>query len=180
MQRETLILGIGNPILTDDAVGLYAVRELKKLCQQSQVVNQLLAGADLDEFTEGGIGFLDAISGYRRVIIIDAVQTEGGIPGEIAGFPLDELAMQATGDSHSINACAAIDLGKHCGYAMPEIIHVYSVEAADCTTFGMVLSPAVDAVFPRLVRKILSDFASGLGELEANRTASLCDNSMRS
>lgn len=82
MQRETLILGIGNPILTADAVVLHAVRGLKKLSQEAPVVNQ----ADLD----------------------------AGFPREIASLPLDELVMQETGYSHSINARPAIDLGEHC------------------------------------------------------------------
>lgn len=170
MSGETLILGIGNPILTDDAVGLYAVRELEKLRNQSECVQDLLSGIDLKEFVEGGISFIDAIAGYRCVILIDAIQTEGGMPGDISFFCLDQLGARPTGNPHSVNARTALELGRYCGYALPEHIYVYSVEAADCHTFSMTLSPVVRNSFPVLIRKILADLNTGLCAVGAGLT----------
>lgn len=170
MRGAILILGIGNPILTDDAIGICAVRELRNLGRQSRAVHRVLSGIDLGELSEGGIGFLDAIAGYHCVIIIDAIQTVGGIPGDIACFCLDQLSAQTTGSPHSVNVRTALAIGRHCGYAMPEHMYVYSVEATDCRTFGMSLSPEVQMAFPRLLRRILADLDAGLVTIKAGDT----------
>lgn len=167
MRGVALILGIGNPILTDDALGICAVRELRNLGGQSEAAHRVLSGIDLGELSEGGIGFLDAIAGYRCVIIIDVIQTVGGKPGDLACFCLDHLSIQTAGNPHSVNFRTALDIGRHCGYAMPEHIYVYSVEAADCRTFGMSLSPEVQMAFPRLLRRILADLDAGLVTIKA-------------
>jgi len=161
MGEKILILGLGNTILSDDAVGIYAVRELKKLCGESVLIRQVLSGLDIAELSAGGIGLLDAMTGYRRVIIIDSIQTFGGPPGTITHFLLDEGSFCPVngGDPHSINVQTAVRLGLQCGYDMPERIEVYSIEAADGTTFSEKLTQTVAAALSILIRKILENLA---------------------
>lgn len=72
--EKTLVLGLGNPILSDDGVGLRVAAGLEgRLGEGVTVIEASLAGLDL----------LELLSGYDRAIIIDAIQTEGGQPGRI-------------------------------------------------------------------------------------------------
>jgi hydrogenase maturation protease len=70
---DTLILGIGNPILTDDRVGIKIAQKLKEEKPELEVV----------ETSEAGITLLDLIVGYNKLIIIDSIKTEKGKPGDL-------------------------------------------------------------------------------------------------
>ncbi|MDY6959769.1 MAG: hydrogenase maturation protease, partial [Halobacteriota archaeon] len=77
---RTLVFGIGNPILSDDGVGIYVAREIKK--RLSSDISQF-KDVDVEEGSVGGLKLLDTILGYERVILIDAIMTESGSPGDI-------------------------------------------------------------------------------------------------
>ncbi|MBE3050465.1 hydrogenase maturation protease, partial [Candidatus Bathyarchaeota archaeon] len=68
-----LVLGVGNPILSDDGVGIHVARELKK---------REMPGVDVEELAASGLELLDVVRGYDKVVIIDAIQTTNGRPGE--------------------------------------------------------------------------------------------------
>ncbi|MBU1941107.1 MAG: hydrogenase maturation protease, partial [Candidatus Thermoplasmatota archaeon] len=63
---KTIILGVGNPILSDDGVGLHVIQQLKKCIKNPQI--------HLDEALTGGMNLLDLLIGYDKAIIIDAVK----------------------------------------------------------------------------------------------------------
>jgi hydrogenase maturation protease len=67
--KKTLILGIGNYLLSDDGVGVHAVQKLertKQIPEEVQVVDGGTCGLDLLHFLEG----------IERLIIVDAVKTK--------------------------------------------------------------------------------------------------------
>ncbi len=72
---KTVVLGLGNPILTDDGVGLRVARELEGRLDQQE--------ATVMETSLAGLNMLDLLAGYDRAIIIDAIQTIGGKAGQI-------------------------------------------------------------------------------------------------
>ena len=72
---KTLVLGLGNPILSDDGVGIRVAHEVANQLNSTQVT--------VVETTAAGLSLLDSIVGYDKVIIIDAIQTEKGEAGEI-------------------------------------------------------------------------------------------------
>ena len=71
---KTIVLGIGNLILSDDGVGIHVARELKKRIKNKDIT--------IDEAFTGGMNLLDLMIGYDKAIIIDAVKA-GGEPGMI-------------------------------------------------------------------------------------------------
>ncbi|MGD8245396.1 MAG: hydrogenase maturation protease, partial [Anaerolineae bacterium] len=71
---RTLVLGMGNTILCDDGIGIYVVRQVAQRFQRENV--------DFSEASVGGLRILDVIGGYKRVIMVDAIQTRDGKPGE--------------------------------------------------------------------------------------------------
>lgn len=155
---KTLVLGLGNPILTDDGAGVHVVR----------AVQSRLASHDSHiEFAEasvGGMRLLGIIAGYERVIIVDAIQTPGGSLGEIHRLhPGDLRASLHAGSTHDLSLTAALALGREMGMALPadEDIVIIAVEAEDVLTFGEECTPAVAAAIPRAVEAVIAELGTG-------------------
>ena len=73
---KTLVLGLGNPILTDDGVGIHVVRATAAQCPLAMHIT-------CAEASVGGMRLLDLLAGYERVFLVDAIQTRDGEPGQI-------------------------------------------------------------------------------------------------
>lgn len=151
---RTLLLGMGNPILSDDAVGVRLATELRR---------RLPPRPDLDiqeECSVGGLNLLDVLTGYQRVIVLDAVKTAGGSPGDRYRFTAGDLAetLHLT-NIHDVNLATALELGRRLGLPLPEPaqVHVLAVEVDDVATFSERMTPALEAAFPRLAGEVLED-----------------------
>ena len=71
---KVVILGLGNDLFTDDAVGLRVARDVRsRLGPDTRI--------DVHETTETGLALLDFIVGYDSVVIVDAIQTGEQLPG---------------------------------------------------------------------------------------------------
>ena len=145
--RQLLLLGLGNDILTDDAVGLHVVQELhRELADHPSI--------DCRETTEMGLALLDFITGYRAVAIVDSIQTGKEAPGFL--HELDAPALnQLTGRTpHFVGVSETLALGKHLGLAMPEQVRIFAIEVEDPFTLGTILTPALQAALPGIVARI--------------------------
>ena len=145
--RPLLLLGLGNDILTDDAVGLFVVRDLRpKLAVHPSI--------DIRETTEMGLALLDFITGYRVVVIVDSIQTSKAPPGFL--HELDATALnQLTGRTpHFVGVSETLALGRQLGLAMPEQVRIFAIEVEDPFTLGTALTPALQAALPGLVARI--------------------------
>ncbi|TET16810.1 MAG: hydrogenase maturation protease [Dehalococcoidia bacterium] len=143
---NTLILGVGNPILTDDGVGIKIAQKLKEENPELEVV----------ETSEAGIALLDLIAGYDKLIIIDSIKTEQGKPGQVYKLGLEDLkpAMDFS-SSHGIDIATALELGQRLGYRMPKYISLYAVEIRDNTTFGEKCTQEVEERMPFITKQII-------------------------
>ena len=144
---RVLLLGLGNDILTDDAVGLHVVHELQRE----------LAGhpsIDVRETTEMGLALLDFITGYRAVVIVDSIQTGKAAPGSI--HELDAAALNhLTGRTpHFVGVSETLALGRQLGLVMPEQVRIFAIEVEDPFTLGTSLTPALQAALPGIVSRI--------------------------
>jgi len=145
---KTLVLGIGNPILSDDGAGIRVAREIGKQFNDSQLT--------IAETSEAGFRLLDSIVGYDEVIIIDAVQTEKGQAGQIYRMePQDFSSAKHFSSPHQINLATALELGKMLNLAMPQKITIFAVEAKDITTFSEKCTPEVEQAIPKVVDMVL-------------------------
>ena len=143
---NTLILGIGNPILTDDRVGIEIARKLKEEKPELEVV----------ETSEAGITLLDLIVGYNKLIIIDSIKTEKGKPGDLYKLELEDLKpAKDFSSSHGIGIATAFELGKGLGYRIPKYTSIYAVEIKDNTTFGEKCTREVKERIPFIAKQII-------------------------
>ncbi|MEI6724985.1 MAG: hydrogenase maturation protease, partial [Actinomycetes bacterium] len=77
----TLVLGMGNPILSDDGVGLLVAERLRG--------TSLPHGVEVLQSEVGGLRLLELVRGFTRVIIIDALKSSDEVarqPGEIVRY----------------------------------------------------------------------------------------------
>jgi len=124
---NTLILGIGNPILTDDGVGIKIAQKLKEGNPELEVM----------ETSEAGMALLELMAGYDKLIIIDSIKTEQGKPGELYKLELENLKPNMDfSSSHNIGIITAFELGRRLGYCMPKHTSIYAVGIKDYTTFS--------------------------------------------
>jgi len=151
---KTLLLGMGNPILCDDAVGVRLAQDFKKKLNQKP---------DLDiveECSVGGLNLLDLFKGYDRAIVLDSFHTTGGVPGDWYYFTASALCetIHLT-NIHDTNFATALALGKTMGMALPELsnILIFGVEIKENTTFSESMSPELEESYPRYSSDILEE-----------------------
>ena len=134
-----LIAGVGNELLTDDGVGLHAIRELEKAPLPG--VTAVAIGTDVLR----GLPFLEAA---QHVLLIDAARG-GEAPGTIYLFDSRDHGSAAPMHSlHSMGLREALRvLSPHC---VPPPVAVIGVEPASLD-YGMTLSPSVQAALPQVV-----------------------------
>jgi hydrogenase maturation protease len=151
---KTLILGLGNPILSDDSVGFRVARELMGRFDEREVV---VMESDL-----AGLSLLDLILGYDRVIIVDSIQTVGGKVGQAYRLGPDDFATTRHAVSpHDVNFGAALELGKRLGLDMPKEIIIFAVEVQEVTVFSESCTPEVERVIPKVVEMVASELVGG-------------------
>ena len=149
---STLVLGMGNPILSDDGVGLLVAERLRE--------SPLPESVEVVQSEVGGLRLLELVRGFTRVIIIDALRSpaeSGRHPGEVHRYEAKDFkGGHRYGSAHSIGLDTALEIGHKLGYDMPGEVTVFAIEAEDVETFGEDLSPPVAAAAERvfaLVRK---------------------------
>jgi len=150
---KVLVLGVGNPILSDDGVGIHVARELKK---------GEMHGVDVEELAASGLELLDVVRGYDKVVIIDAIQTTKGKPGELYVLEEKDFEKSIHGSSpHGINIATALALGrKLVPNEMPKEVVFFAVEAEDLVNVSERLTPKVAKALPRIVEKVRKELSS--------------------
>jgi hydrogenase maturation protease len=143
---KTLIIGLGNPILGDDAVGCRIAEEVEK-----QLKAQGINNVEVEQFYRGGIALMERLIGYDRALIIDSIQGRGGLPGTIHHITLDDLPTLTADSPHDASLKAALELGRRLGAQLPEDIHILAVEIKSTLEFSEELSPPVEASVPQII-----------------------------
>jgi hydrogenase maturation protease len=151
---KTLLMGMGNPILSDDAVGVRLARD----------IGARLAGspglAVMEECSVGGLNILEVVEGYDRVIILDSIRTTGGTPGDWHRFT--SAALRETmnlNNIHDVNFATAMELGRRMRTQLPreEDIHTFAVEVLDLVTFSEVMTGPLEAAYPDILEAVFHE-----------------------
>lgn len=149
---KTLVLGLGNPILGDDGVG-WRVAEAVASCA-------LPPSVEVDCCSLGGLSLMERMSGYERVILVDAIYTGEQPAGDIRCFTLAELPDRSVGhttSAHDTSLRNALRVGRSMGILLPDDqrVAIIAVEAERVYDFSEELSPAVAAAVPQAVAIVL-------------------------
>jgi hydrogenase maturation protease len=152
---KILILGLGNPLVTDDSVGLRVVEQLKPLLADRSEV-------EVSEDYWGGLRLMERMIGFERAIVIDAIQT-GSPPGTIHHLTADGIATQRSASAHDVNLATALEFGRQAGAQLPENRHIQlvGIETQDILNFGESCTPAVQDAIPKAVDAVLQLLGGG-------------------
>jgi len=141
---------LGNSVRADDGVGLYVARAMQDKIDSPDITISESIGAGLD--------IVELLTGYDRVILIDAIQTGGGQAGQV--YRLDIQALQTTRHAlnpHSADIATALEVGRRLGLPIPSIITIFAIEIADADSFSEECTPAVSRAIPVCVDMILNE-----------------------
>jgi hydrogenase maturation protease len=150
---KKVVLGIGNSIIGDDGVAFHVIEALQENPPPGDVT---LTANDVS-----GLAILDLIADYDEVIIVDAIQTVNGIPGEIYRLALDDFRVtKHTISPHDVDLPTALEIGKILKINLPSKISIIAIEIPDAYVFSTILTDAVSAaVTPaaQMARDILAE-----------------------
>lgn len=153
MLLKTLVLGMGNPILRDDRVGLQVIKELEVLPLDSDVT--------LQTSTLAGMNLLECLIGFDRAILVDAIQM-GGEPGSVRRLsPTDFISSHACTQVHTSDFFRALTLARGLIPNFPDDVVIVGIEAEDVSLFGEELTPEVEKSVSSAVRQILQIVKEG-------------------
>ena len=147
---RTLVLGLGNPICADDGVGIRIAEALKDEVSGPEVA--------VAETSAAGLGLLDLIAGYQRIIVVDAIQTRDGKPGQVYRLALGDLPGPLhCATLHDVDLATALELGRRLGMEMPQEVIIFAIEVTDITTFREGCTPEVESAIPAVTSLVLQE-----------------------
>lgn len=154
---KTLVLGLGNPILTDDGVGVLVAQEVRKKLPKDTPV-------DIKEVSVGGLSLMESMIGYDRVILIDAFQNAEGHPGTVHKMTLQDLIAisptQHSASPHDASLVTALEAGQRLGFHLPREISIYAIEVDIVDEFGDRPTASVAKVIPQVTESVLNEVHS--------------------
>jgi hydrogenase maturation protease len=142
-----LVLGLGNTLLTDEAVGIAVIRQLQ--ADHADLANvRYLDGGTLS-FT-----LADPIAEASGLIVVDAAAL-GQAPGSVRVFEDDAMDRQLSGKGKSVHEVSLADLLDMARLTdtLPEKRCLVGIEP-ETVDWGEQLTPAVAAAVPKAVDAI--------------------------
>ena len=142
---KTIVLGIGNPILGDDGVGINVARKLKRCIHGPEI--------KIMEASAGGMGIVETILGYDRAILIDAIKKDGKM-GEVKRFSVEDFSIHSC-NPHDVNLSTALKIIEKMGAGIPDIVIVGIIVGK--SSFGEKMSATIAEAVPRAVEMTMAE-----------------------
>jgi len=154
LSLKTLVIGLGNPILSDDGVGVRVAEDVQSLLPKDTEII-------VTEVSVGGLTLMESMVGFDRVILIDAIQLQNNKPGRIHRMSLLDLQeispTQHSASPHDTNLITALEMGQRIGLKIPKEIIIFAVEVENVIDFSVELTPAVAAALPEATAAVLAE-----------------------
>lgn len=145
--KKTLILGLGNDILTDDGIGPRIVRDLSRITDNPDV--------HFDIACCGGLEIMEYIKDFDRVIFIDAIRTKGGKPGDVHYFvPSDFRETSHLSSIHDVYFLTALKLGDTLDMNLPADLHIIGVEIVEDMEFSEDFTIPLTEKYPLVLQEV--------------------------
>lgn len=148
---KDLVLGVGNLLLSDEGIGIHAIRKLLDLQALSEEVEIIDGGT-------AGLNLLTYLEGVDRLVIIDAVET-GGPPGTLIRLAGDRVPayMALKVSPHEITLPDFLAAAKLRDLYPKEVV-IWGMQPGSLEV-SVDLSPAVEEKLGVLVDHVIGEFA---------------------
>lgn len=153
--KKTLILGVGNYLMSDDGLSVHVLERLQAdhfIPDEIQMIDGGTCGLDLLQYLEG----------VSNLIIIDAVKTRDGIPGSIIRLDGDQIPayLSLKISPHDIGLPDLLATAK-LRDLYPEKIVVFGIQPASLE-LGVELSPEVASKVEALIELIKKEVTQSI------------------
>ncbi len=154
---KVLLVGMGNPILTDDAIGVRMAKDFKA---RFGPVLETSSVSVVEECSVGGMNLIDVVAGCDRLVVLDSIKTENGTPGTWYHFTAESLhETMNINNVHDANFATALELGRRLGHKIPpeKAIHIFAIEVEDNSTFAEAMTPLLETAYPLVSEEIFKE-----------------------
>ena len=139
-----LVLGLGNDILGDDAVGLLAARRLREI---------LPTDVKVLESAGSGLDLLDLLEGFEEALILDSILTGQHSPGTILEFSSADFQKAVAPSPHYAGLPELLQMAERLGIPSPKTIRILACEVADPYQIREGLSDTAREALPGLLTR---------------------------
>jgi hydrogenase maturation protease len=149
---KTIVLGIGNTLLGDDGVGVYAARELAEKISDENVT---VMDTAID-----GLNLLDVIRNYERLIVIDAILDERAEIGTIFRLTQDQIPPSSLSgaSSHNLNLSITLNIGNSVFPGeIPREVVVFAVASQNVDYVTEEMTANVKQALPQIVELVINE-----------------------
>lgn len=154
--EETIIVGLGNILLTDEGIGVHLINRLKKLnpFPKAQYLDLGTSSYELVNFINSHV---------QKVILIDCLKTDTVKPGQVVKLSVKDI-LHETNYKLSLHQMKLIDTLKLISieYNLPEIL-IIGIVPFDINSFSTNVSPILEERFSlilKTVEKYIYDFVT--------------------
>ncbi|HEY7727993.1 MAG TPA: hydrogenase maturation protease [Candidatus Eisenbacteria bacterium] len=155
---RTLILGLGNDLLSDDAIGIVVTRALRERIPADA------PDVSLVESSLSGLALLDLFFGYDRAIVVDGIHTGRRAPGSILELTPDDLDSVVAPSPHYAGLPELLAVARNLGLPFPTEVRILAVETLDPWTIGGPLSVPVLGALDSVVDRVMKLLRAGGGD----------------
>lgn len=151
MEKSVVVLGLGNPLMADEGIGVYLVERLLESAAEYPAVDFVDAGT-------GGLSILYQIEGRRKAVMIDCAFMDEP-PGAIRRFTPEEVESRkvlAHQSLHEADLMQIIALARQLGSAPDEIV-IFGIQPERVEP-GLDLSPTLTERIDEYISMILHEF----------------------
>ena len=134
-----LVLGLGNELLKDDAVGIRVAERLQ---------GTLPPGVEVRATSLFGLALLDELIGRDKVLLIDSYIPEEFIGSEIQEHNLDGVGEAQSASPHFVGLGEVREIMRKLDLGFPREVRILAIPVSDPITFSTEMTPAVAARLP--------------------------------
>jgi hydrogenase maturation protease len=129
-----LVLGLGNEILKDDAVGILIAKKLR---------GWFPCGVEIHSTSLFGLSLLDELIDRERVLLIDSFLPESPASAEIREITLDSLGNSQAACPHFVGLAEIREVMRLLDLGFPREIRILGIPVLDPLTFSTEISQEV-------------------------------------
>ncbi len=150
---RVLLLGLGNDLLCDDAIGWRVAAEMRHRLEGRDDIQVM-------ESPEMGLSLLDWVVGCEGLLIVDSIQTGQAPVGFIHEIDLDDLKRLPMVSPHFLGVTEVLALGRELGMPVPSHVRILGIEVEDPHTIALEMTAGLRAAFPEIADRVFTIAAS--------------------